>query len=134
MVKKWRFIIVDAIKITMKDLAPNIYRQRLVIEGLYTTEINPSKLRKFMKNLSTQLGMTIIYGPIVKNLAANINPIHKGFECILIWAESGTSVYTWENKNFFTVDIYTCKRFDVNTTVNFIRNFFEAKEIEFKNV
>lgn len=129
-----KIIKKDIINNNMKNLASKIYRQRLIIEGLYTIEIKPSKLRKFMKGLSVKLGMTIIYGPIIKNLAEKINPIHKGFEGVMIWAESGTSVYTWENENFFTVDIYTCKRFDVNTAVNFTKEFFGAKEIVFKSI
>jgi len=118
----------------MKDLAPKIYRQRLIIEGFYTIEIKPIKLKKFMKNLSVQLGMTVIYGPIVKNLAGKINPLHKGFECVLIWAESGTSIYTWNKERFFTIDIYSCKKFDVNTAVKFTKDFFGAKELVFKSV
>ncbi|MDO8661137.1 MAG: hypothetical protein Q7K43_04565, partial [Candidatus Woesearchaeota archaeon] len=73
----------------MKDLAPRIYRQRLIIEGVYTIIVNSQVLKKFMKSFSAKLGMTILYGPIVKNLAEKINPFYKGFECVLIWAESG---------------------------------------------
>lgn len=118
----------------MKDLAPKIYRQRLIIEGLYTIEIKSSKLKTFMKNLSAKLGMTIIYGPIVKNLGEKIDPTYKGFECVIIWAESGASIYSWENEKFFTVDIYTCKKFDAKTAVKLTKEFFEAKEIVFKSV
>jgi len=118
----------------MKDLAPKIYRQRLIIEGLYTIDPKPSKLKKFMKSLSAELGMTIIYGPMVKDLAGKIHPSQKGFECILIWAESGASVYTWEKEKFFTIDIYTCKKFNIKTAINLSKEFFEAKEIVFKSV
>ncbi|MBU2229066.1 S-adenosylmethionine decarboxylase [Patescibacteria group bacterium] len=118
----------------MKDLAPSIYRQRLVIEGLYTIKIKPSMLKKFMKDLSVKLNMTIIYGPVVKNLAENINPVHKGYECILIWAQSGTQVYTWEKNKFFTVDIYSCVKYDAKMATKFTKDFFEAKQIVSKNV
>lgn len=118
----------------MKDLAPNIYRQRLIIEGLYDIEIEPQKLEKFMKDFSNKLSMTIIYGPIVKNLAENIDPKYKGFECILIWAESGASIYTWESERFFSMDIYTCKKFDVDIAVEMVKEFFKPKEIVFKSV
>ena len=78
--------------------------------------------------------MTIIYGPIVKNLAGKINPIHEGHEAVMIWAESGASVYTWKKQKFFTADIYSCKEFDNRTAVKFTKDFFKAKEIEFKCV
>lgn len=118
----------------MKNLASKIYRQRLVIEGIYSVDVTPSKLKTYMRTLSGKIGMTIIYGPMVKNLAGKINPIHQGLEAFLIWAESGTQVYTWENENFFTVDIYSCKKFEVKTAVDFTKEYFKAKELVFKSV
>jgi len=118
----------------MKDLAPNIFRQRLIIEGLYKIEITPLKLEEFMRTLSELLEMTIIYEPIVKNLAENINPIHKGFECVMIWAESGVSLYTWELEKFFTIDIYSCKKYDIDTVANFAKDHFYATEVVFKSI
>ncbi len=118
----------------MKDLEPSIYRQRLIIEGIYTEKMNPKRLRNYLEDLSKKLKMTIVYGPIVKNLAERINPIHKGYESVMIWAESGTSVYTWNKSKFFTADIYSCKKFDVKKTIEFTEKFFKTKEIVFKEV
>ncbi|MEK6800772.1 MAG: S-adenosylmethionine decarboxylase [Nanoarchaeota archaeon] len=118
----------------MRDLAPKIYRQRLVIEGIYTIEITPQRLKDYLKDLSTKLGSTIIFGPIIKNLAGKINSIHEGFEGVLIWAESGVSIYTWKKENFFTIDIYTCKKFNNRTAVKFTKEFFKTKDIVFKSV
>jgi hypothetical protein len=53
----------------MENLTPHIYRQRMVIEGLYSIRITSAVLRRFMRELSRQLRMTIVYGPIVKRLA-----------------------------------------------------------------
>ncbi|MBM3200496.1 hypothetical protein FJZ53_06160 [Candidatus Woesearchaeota archaeon] len=114
----------------MKNLAAKIYRQRLVIEGIYSIDVTPKKIKTYMRKLSDDIGMTIIYGPMVKNLAGRINPIHKGLEAFLIWAESGTQVYTWENEKFFTVDIYSCKEFDVDTAVKFTKEYFGCKDDE----
>lgn len=85
----------------MKNFAPDIPRQRLVIEGIYSEKMSPKFLKKCMNELSTKLGMKIIYGPIVKNLAYKINPNHGGYESVLIWAESGASICTWNRNNFF---------------------------------
>jgi len=118
----------------MRDFAPEIYRQRLVIEGIFTSRITTSKLREYLARLSERLGMTIIYGPVVKNLAGKVNPIHKGLEAVMIWAESGVSVYTWKKQKFFTVDIYSCKQFDAEKAVGFTGDFFEASAIDFRAV
>ena len=118
----------------MRDLAPDIYRQRLVIEGIYTSYDGPEALEKYMTELSQRLNMRIVYGPIVKNLSGGYDPAHRGHECVMIWTESGAQIYTWERNHFFTVDIYTCKKFSVETAVSFTKDFFKASDIEFKEV
>lgn len=118
----------------MKDLCPQIPRQRLVIEGLYEAPLSRASLKAFLQGLSKHLGMRIIYGPVVKDVAGSINPKHKGFECIVIWAESGANLYTWNSYGFFTLDIYTCKKFSVPRTVSFVKKHFKATKLEFKEV
>lgn len=118
----------------MKNLYAKIYRQRLIIEGIYTTKVTGPKLKTYLKDLSDHLEMTIIYGPIVKNLAGKVNSFHDGLESVLIWAESGVSTYVWDKQKFFTVDIYSCKKFSVKKAVNFSKKFFKAKKIVSKSV
>ncbi len=95
----------------MRDFAPHIYRQRLVIEGIYTIKISRDLLKECLLELATLLDMTTVLGPIVKDLAGEINPIHKGLEAIVVWAESGAQLYTWNEGKFFTLDIYSCKKY-----------------------
>lgn len=118
----------------MKNLAPSIYRQRIVIEGLYTKKPTEQSLAALIEGLSKALCMTIVYGPIVKNVAGPLNPKHAGLEALAIWAESGLSVYVWDNPKFFTSDIYTCKPFDPQVAVDYIRDFFGSEEMVFKEV
>ncbi len=118
----------------MKTIAPHIYRQRLVIEGIYSIQISELVLMEFLNLLSKELAMTIVYGPIVKNLAGYINPVHKGLESIVIWAESGAQLYTWENDCFFTLDLYSCKRFESNDVVKQVKNYFKTIDIAHKDI
>ena len=118
----------------MKNICPEIFRQRLIVEGKYTNKPTRADVKKFLVALSKKLKMTIIYGPVIKNVAGDFNPKHKGLEVVLIWAESGASLYIWDRLKFFTFDIYTCKKFDPEIAVAFTKNFFEAKEIVYKNV
>lgn len=117
----------------MKNFAPDIFRQRLVIEGIYSIKPTPKILKECMQELSQKLGMKIIYGPIVKNIAEKINPKHGGYECVLIWAESGASIYTWKRNNFFSIDIYTCRPFKSEDAVKFIKEKFQTIELDFKD-
>ena len=45
----------------MKDLAPEIFRQRLLIEAKYDCEMNAKKIRKYFNGLAKVLD-THIYG------------------------------------------------------------------------
>ncbi len=118
----------------MKDLCPEIHRQRLVVEGLYEGAYTKKHLKEFLEGLSKHLGMRIIFGPIVKDVAGSVNPKHKGFECVVIWAESGVNLYTWNHFGFFTIDIYTCKKFSVPKTVAFVKKHLRATTLVHKNV
>lgn len=118
----------------MKDLCPAIPRQRLIVEGLYEGAYSKRQLRDFLVALSTHLGMKVIYGPIVKDVAGSVNPKHKGYECIVIWAESGANLYTWNSYGFFTIDIYTCKKFSVPKAVAFVKKHLRATKLVHKNV
>lgn len=118
----------------MKNFAPQIYRKRLIVEGIYKTNFTELDLKNFMTNVSKEMGMTILLGPIVKNMAGEVNPFHSGYEGVLVWAESGMSLYTWSEHMFFSADIYSCKEFNTASTVELLKNFFEAVDIDFKEV
>jgi len=117
------------VKKNYRDLEPNIYRQRLVIEGKFKTAPKADNLSEFLVNLSEALSMTLLYGPIVKRLTDI-----PGYEAILIWAESGCQLYTWDEFKFFTLDIYTCKKFDPQQAIKLTENCFEISELVWKEV
>lgn len=116
-----------------RNLAPHILRQRLYIEGIYTIDINhPSIIENYLKQLTQEVWMTLTYGPIVQNEAELVNPDHKWYEWIIMWAESWTHAYTWEKWKFFTIDVYSCKEYDNKKIINFTSNFFKASQIQSK--
>ena len=113
----------------MKDLAPKIFRQRLIIEATLHSAIVKHKVDEYLKKLSKLLNMTLVMGPLTRE------NLRYGFSSYIYWEESGTHFYYWHKPYpFLSVDIYTCKKFDVDTAVNFTEEFFGAKEIVFKSV
>jgi S-adenosylmethionine decarboxylase len=122
----------------MKDIEPQIYRQRLVIEARYTIEVNSDTVKKYLLDLAKELGMTLhpsLAGqPIITSATGKSNPIHDGYEGIVIWLESGASLYIWERSKFLTTDIYTCKPFDAKKAVDFVAKFFQTSELEYSEV
>lgn len=118
----------------MKNLCKEIFRKRLIIEAKYNIFMNERIIENYIIDLSKNIWMTIILWPIVKDLAWEINSIHKWFEWITIWAESWISVYTWNKFNFMTLDIYSCKDFDENKVLNLTKKYFNIFEIEYKMI
>lgn len=107
------------------NLAPEIFRKRLIVEGKYTVEIsNPQFVEDFLNDLSKEMEMTIIAGPFISSATGKAIPLHDGFEGSLVWAESGVNTYIWTKSKFCTVDIYSCKEFDSEKAINFVRERF----------
>lgn len=110
----------------MKDFAPDIFRKRLIIEGIYEVEVGRNFLGQLLIDLSSLLRMTVTYGPIVGQEAQKVDPKHGGWEGFMGWAESGVHVYTWESGTFYSVDIYSCREFDELMAVGFIQDRFKS--------
>ena len=103
-----------------RDLAPDIVRQRLVIEGTLDTPFKPEDMTKYCNEISEVLNMTPISSPM-----CNHAPQYGG--CTFMhWKESGMHIYSWDDRDpsFFSIDIYTCKEFDVDQAIEYTQDFF----------
>jgi len=112
----------------MKDFAPSIYRQRLVIEGCPKSKISDEEICDYLKQLGSELDMKVLTDPVT----------HRsdkfGWAGWVHWETSGAHFYAWEKpKLFFSVDIYTCKPFKPLTAKCYTQNFFKTKEIVFRS-
>jgi S-adenosylmethionine/arginine decarboxylase-like enzyme len=113
----------------MKDLAPDIYRQRLVIEGYPPKPITDKEIVSYLSELSTKIGMVKLIDPVT-HLSDSF-----GWAGWIHWETSGAHFYAWDQPRlFFSVDIYTCKEFSASDAVTFTKEFFNATEVEYKSV
>lgn len=121
----------------MRNIEPGVYRQRLVIEARYTIEATREIVKKYLLDLAKELQMTVhpdLKEPLITSATGKSDPVHDGYEGIILWVESGATIYVWEKVNFLTVDIYTCKPFDPKKAVNFTTQFFKLSEVEYQEV
>ena len=114
----------------LKNLEPEIFRQRLIIEGHYSIDADGETLRKYLVDLSKILRMRIFSGPYSWPPDHWDNPeveLHElnGF---VAWTRSGCHVYAWRFCRFFTSDIYSCKRFSLKRVVEFTKSFFKSED------
>lgn len=113
-------IFVDA----MPDLAPMINRQRLVIEGTCEGAISATAIRDYLVGLSEVCDMKILLDPVTHRSE------RYGWAGWIHWEASGAHVYAWDTPvRFFSVDVYTCKPFAIQETVDYTRRFFDADQI-----
>lgn len=113
----------------MKDLAPEILRQRLVVEGYPKSAeyVSAEKIKEYLRKLSDVTEMITLIDPVTHRSEA------YGEAAWIHWETSGAHFYAWEKPVlFFSVDIYTCKEFDPQKVVDFTKEFFEASEIVHK--
>ncbi len=108
----------------MKDLAPTIHRQRLVVEGYPSAAITDEQIKDYLTKLSDVLKMHTLIEPVT----------HRsdkfGWAGWIHWETSGAHFYAWEQPLlFFSVDIYTCKEFDPEVAAQFTRDYFKATEV-----
>lgn len=109
----------------MRDLAPSIVRQRLVIEGYPKQAVTDAQIREYLTQLSDVLKMQTLITPVTHRSDL------YGWAGWIHWETSGAHFYAWEQPLlFFSVDIYTCKAFDPEAATAFTKEYFKATDIE----
>jgi hypothetical protein len=109
----------------MRDLAPDIHRQRLVVEGLVDAPICESDIVVYLKELGALTDMKVLTEPVTHR-----SPLY-GWAAWVHWEASGAHFYAWDvPRLFFSVDIYTCKAFDTGVVEHFTREYFQASDVE----
>ena len=106
------------------DLAPEICRQRLGVDGYSPASITAAQITEYLSKLSVVLDMRELTTPVTHS-----SPMY-GWAGWIHWETSGAHFYAWDQPRlFFSVDIYTCKPFSEKDAVIFTRDFFNAGRI-----
>lgn len=114
----------------MKDLAPNIMRKRLLLEGFYNIDVNEEVIRSFFSELTNNLGLKVYGEAIIFSPSGMGKEENQGYDAFIPLIDSGISLYIWCNSKFLSMIIYTCKNFDEPQAKSFTRQFFGMTEQE----
>ncbi len=107
-----------------KNLAPDIYRQRLVIEGYPGFVITDDHIKDYLSKLSDVLAMKALIQPVTSRSDK------YGWAGWIHWETSGAHFYAWDKpRHFFSVDIYTCKKFNPRDAVVFTEQYFKTSKM-----
>jgi S-adenosylmethionine/arginine decarboxylase-like enzyme len=114
----------------MKNLAPSITRQRLLIEGFYKTDADKSVIMDYFNKITKALNLRMYGEPIIFSPGGEGKEENQGYDAFVPLIDSGISVYVWSNAKFLSLIIYTCKSFDENKAVEVTKDFWKMDEIE----
>jgi len=77
----------------------------------------------------TQLDMTKIMPPYVFTYKGTV-PDDWGVSGVVLIAESHISIHTFPDKQFVTLDIFSCREFDVDAAIAYFSSVFQPTSFE----
>ena len=84
----------------------------------------------FLNKLVVFLEMHKQSEPTVVRTDHNQFPDKRGLSAWVPLVESGIQIHTLTIKDFITIDIYSCREFDRVKVRDFVKEWFNAKEVE----
>ena len=109
-----------------RTLAPEVFRQRLLIEGYFGREVDEAVIRAFLLGIAAHLNLRTYGEPVVFAPASGMGgDENAGYDAFVPLIDSGISLYVWSGPRFASVLLYTCKGFDEDAAITFTRDYFE---------
>jgi len=114
---------------TNRTLAPEVFRQRLLIEGYFDAPVSEDSLRRFLLGLADHLALRTYGDPVIFAPASGMGrEENAGFDAFVPLIDSGISAYIWSQASFASVVIYTCKGFDESSAETYVRDELALKK------
>ena len=112
-----------------RNLAPDLMRQRVIIEGTTKQIVEPEQIKAYLDELAKVAKMEKLSGPYAYSAH------DMGYGGWIHWKSSGAAFYSYPtNPPLFTVDCYTCKPFSAEEVAEFTRKHFDAIDLVWKEI
>ncbi len=105
----------------------------LMVDGYnasYEKLASVEAVTNFLDMLPAEIEMTKIMPPYVFKYDGGDKPEDWGVSGFVIIAESHISIHTFPEKRYFSIDIFSCKEFDIDKALNIIKEYFETDDLE----
>ena len=112
----------------MENLAPNIKRQRLLIEGYFDGDCDKNRIKQYFSTLCSEMNFTAYGDPTIFSPQGMGKEENQGFDAFLPLIDSGISLYVWSSSKFFSIIIYTCKDFNSEQAVLVTKEFWSCQK------
>ena len=86
-------------------------------------------VEQVLNDYPAAIGMTKIGGPYMFEYQAP-DPAYSGVSGIVVIAESHIAIHTFPELDYFTMDIFSCKNFDHELAIDYIKTAFDVQEMD----
>jgi len=77
-------------------------------------------IKSILEDLTSEIKMKAISEPLVVFHESD-NIKEDGVTGVIIIAESSITIHTYPNKNWFSLDVYSCKEFNIDKVIEFLK-------------
>ena len=116
----------------MTNIAPDIFRKRLLIEGYYTIDVTEQTIKNFFSYITSELQLKTYGEPIVHTTSGVGKESNQGYDAFVPLIDSGIYMGVWANQKFLSLIIYTCKDFKEQEAFEKTKTFFQLSQSEHK--
>lgn len=109
-----------------------VWGKHLIIDayGIEARQLRDlSSIRQLLNNLVLHLKMRPLCRATVKKVQSDYYP-DWGVSGFIMLYESHISIHTWPEENYAAIDIYSCKYFDEEKALNYLKKFFQIQKIK----
>jgi len=112
----------------MEKLAPHITRQRLLIEGFFSIDVDREIINNYLISVAKHLDLRTYGEPTIYSPEGMGKGENQGYDAFIPLIDSGISLYVWTNEKFMSVIFYTCKNFYEEQALSFTKRFFNMND------
>lgn len=114
----------------LTNIAPEIFRKRLLVEGYFGVEVTEASLREYFSRITSELGLRTYGEPIIHKTSGAGKDVNEGFDGFVPLIDSGIYISVWVNPRFLSTIIYTCGEFDADKAVSLVGEIFQLSEFQ----
>jgi S-adenosylmethionine decarboxylase len=114
----------------LTNIAPEIFRKRLLVEGYFKIEVTEDILRGYFSRITSGLGLRTYGAPIIHRTNGAGKDVNEGFDGFIPLIDSGIYISVWVNPKFLSTIIYTCGEFDEQKAVSLVEEIFQLSNYQ----
>ena len=114
----------------LTNIAPEIFRKRLLVEGYFGVEMTEESLRDYFVRITAELGLRTYGDAIIHRTSGAGKDVNEGFDGFVPLVDSGIYIGVWVNPKFLSTIIYTCGEFDADKAVSQVKEIFRLSDFQ----